>query len=87
MDLDFFATFSANSVRDFVVHHRLGAVDVLGLRVIQHAAAKGDDSPAHIDDGYHDAVAEDIVEIALGAALDKAGSVRVRFSEKPRCFK
>ena len=64
-----------------MVNHRLRAVDVLWLRIIQHAATKGDDSPAHIDDGYHDAVAEDIVEIALGAALDKAGSFEFSFRE------
>src|SRR5699024_11588380 len=57
------------------VDHRFGAVDVLGLGVVQHAAAKSDDVAPHVDDGHHDPVAEDIVQVALGAALDQAGQI------------
>ena len=64
-----------------MVDHRLGAVDVLGLGVVQHAPAEGNDGPAHINDGHHDAVAEDVIEVALGAALDEAGGFQLLLTE------
>ena len=77
----FFGYIQSEQRAGLFVHHRLGAVDVLGFGVVQHTAAEGDDGPAHIDDGHHDAVAEDVVEIALGAALDEAGVFQLFLGE------
>ena len=65
----------------FFVDLRFGAVDVFGLGIVQHAAAESDDVAAHVDDGHHDAVAEDIVEVAFLAALDEAGMFQFFFGK------
>ena len=46
-----------------------GRVEVLGLFVSQHPAAKTDAFPLHIADGEHDAVAEAVVAFFFGAGL------------------
>ena len=43
------------------VHQRVAGVDILGLAVIQHAAAKGDHIAPHINNGGHDPVAEVVI--------------------------
>ena len=53
------------------IDRRIGGVDVLGLAVVQHAAAEGHHVAAHVDDGHDDAAAE-IVVIAGAIALDAA---------------
>ena len=62
-----------------MVDHRFGAVDVLGLGIIQHTTAEGDDRAAHVNDRHHNAVAEDIVQIALFAALDQPRMFQLAF--------
>lgn len=60
-----------------VVDHRFGAVDVLGLGIIQHAAAERNDRAAHINDRHHDAVAEDRVQVAALTAAYQAGMLEL----------
>lgn len=65
----------------FVVDHRFGRVDVFRLGIIHHAPAERNDIAPHINDGHHHAVAEDIIQIALGATLDKAGGFQFRLDK------
>ncbi len=55
------------------VERRLGRVDVLGLAVVEDPPAEGDD-PAHcVENGKHQAMAEQVVEAAALAAPEQAG--------------
>ena len=60
-----------------VVDHRFGAVDVLGLGIIQHTAAERNDRAAHINDRHHDAVAEDRIQVAALTAAYQAGMLEL----------
>ena len=64
-----------------MVDHRFGRVDVFWLGIIHHAPAERNDIAPHINDGHHHAVAEDIIQIALGATLDKAGGFQFRLGK------
>ena len=60
-----------------VVDQRLGAVDVLGLGVVQHTAAEGDDVAPQVEDGGHDPPPEQAVDAARLAALEQAAGVQL----------
>ena len=77
----FFGDVQCKQCAGFVVDNRFGAVDVLGLGVIQHTTAEGNDRAAHVNDRHHNAVAEDIVQIALFAALDQPRMLQLAFGK------
>lgn len=56
-------------------HRGLRGVEVLGLVVAQHAAAKGDDAPAAVADREHHPVAEAVVALATLGVLDQQAGV------------
>ncbi len=60
-----------------VVDQRFGAVDVLGLGVVQHTPAEGNDVAPQIKDGGHDPLAEQAVDAARLAALEQAAGIQL----------
>ena len=60
-----------------VVDQRLGAVDILGLGVVQHTAAEGDDVAPQIEDGGHDPLPEQTVDAARLVPLEQAAGVQL----------
>lgn len=60
-----------------VVDQRFGAVDVLGLGVVQHTATEGDDVSPQIEDGGHDPPPEQAVDAARLAPLEQAAGVQL----------
>ena len=53
----------------FFIHHRVVGVQILGLAVIQHPAAEGDDVAPNVDDRKHHPVAEAVVQPAFFSPL------------------
>ena len=60
----------------FVVDQRFRAVDILGLGVVHHAPAKGNDVAAQVKDGGHDALPEQAVDAPGLAALKQAAGIQ-----------
>ena len=52
----------------------LGRVEVLGLSLSQHPAAKADDLATRVADGKHDALAEAVVALAVFTGNHQSGS-------------
>ncbi len=56
--------------RPLGVERRLRRIDVLGAGLVagfEGAGGEGDNAPALVGDGEHDALAEAVVDVALGA--------------------
>ena len=61
----------------FVIDQSLGAVDVLGLRVVHHPPAEGDDVAPQVKDGGDDPPPEQAVDPPRLAALEQAAGVHL----------
>ena len=59
-----------------MVDQRFRAVDVLGLGVIHHASAKGNDVAAQVKDRGHDTLPEQAVNAPGGTALEQAAGIQ-----------